>query len=208
MQANPVSIRITEIFHSIQGEGYHAGTAAVFIRATGCNLSCAFCDTDFSPREKLTPEEILARIAPFPCRFVVLTGGEPTLQQEGLRPLVALLHEQGYYVTLETNGTSADTLGVDWVTVSPKLSQGGSWVLRRAQELKLVYESQNLREFETGSEFEHYYLQPKEIRTARWGGGERDEAATRAERDRTVQAVIANPRWKLSIQLHKELGLR
>ena len=200
-------LNITEIFHSIQGEGFHAGTAAVFIRGTGCNLACAFCDTDFSPRERLTPLEIADRIADYPCRFVVLTGGEPTIQAKGFRALVEILHARGYYVTLETNGTSADTLGADWVTVSPKLSQNGAWVMKRAQELKLVYESQDLGFYEA-SEFDHYFLQPKEIRTAPWGGGERDVAATRAEWEKTARAVMAHPRWKLSIQLHKELGMR
>ncbi|MDB5049990.1 MAG: radical protein [Fibrobacteres bacterium] len=204
---NPI-IRITEIFHSIQGEGFHAGTSAVFIRGTGCNLACDFCDTDFSPREKLSPQAVLERIAPFPCRFVVLTGGEPTIQARGFRALVDLLHANGYYVTMETNGSSADTLGVDWVTVSPKLSQNGKWVLKHADELKLVYESQDLEFYERGSGFRHYFLQPKEIRTAPWGGGERDVPGTRAEWEKTAQAVLANPRWKLSIQLHKELGLR
>lgn len=200
-------LNITEIFHSIQGEGFHAGTAAIFIRGTGCNLACAFCDTDFSPRERLTPLEIADRIADYPCRFVVLTGGEPTIQAKGFRALVEILHERGYYVTLETNGTSADTLGADWVTVSPKLSQNGAWVMKRAQELKLVYESQDLG-FYLDSEFDHYFLQPKEIRTAPWGGGERDVEATRSEWEKTARAVMAHPRWKLSIQLHKELGMR
>lgn len=201
------TLRITEIFHSIQGEGYHAGTPAIFVRGTGCNLACDFCDTDFSPREKLTPEAVLERLSAFPCRFVVLTGGEPTWQPAGFRALVDLLHARGYYVTMETNGTSSDDLGVDWVTVSPKLSQKGEWVMRKGQELKLVYEGQDLGYFEE-SEFEHYFLQPKEIRTAPWGKGERDEARTRAERERTVAAVLAHPRWRLSFQLHKELGLR
>jgi 7-carboxy-7-deazaguanine synthase len=201
------SLRITEIFHSIQGEGYHAGTPAVFVRGAGCNLACDFCDTDFSLREKLAPEAVADRLAAFPCRFVVLTGGEPTAQARGFRALVDLLHLRGYYVTLETNGTSADTLGADWVTVSPKLSQKGAWNLKRGQELKLVYEGQDLSAYEA-SEFEHYFLQPKEIRTAAWGRGERDVERTRAEWARTAAAVMANPRWRLSIQLHKELGLR
>src|SRR5688572_12076567 len=138
--ASETLLRITEIFHSIQGEGYHAGTPAVFVRGTGCNLACDFCDTDFSPRERLAPAEVAARVAAFPCRFVVLTGGEPTVQAAGFRALVELLHAAGCYVTLETNGTSLDTLGADWVTVSPKLSQKGEWRLRRGNELKLVYE--------------------------------------------------------------------
>lgn len=206
MDSEPV-LRITEIFHSLQGEGFHAGTPAVFVRGTGCNLACDFCDTDFSPREKLTPSQILERLAAFdPCRFVVLTGGEPTLQP-GFRVLVEKLHARGYYVTMETNGSSADTLGVDWVTVSPKLSQKGKWVLKRGQELKLVYEGQDLAFYEE-SEFAHYFLQAKEIRTAPWGKGERDPERSRAERERTVRAVLARPKWRLSFQLHKELGLR
>jgi organic radical activating enzyme len=206
MENLPV-LRISEIFHSIQGEGFHAGTPAIFIRGSGCNLACDFCDTDFSPREKLTPDEVLERISPFsPCRFVVLTGGEPTLQP-AFRDLVDLLHAHGYYVTMETNGSSQETWGVDWVTVSPKLSQKGKWLLKRGQELKLVYEGQDLSFYED-SEFGHYFLQPKEIRTGRWGGGERDLERSRAERERTVRAVLAHPAWRLSIQLHKELGLR
>lgn len=214
LQALPMSmpdtmetLNISEIFYSIQGEGFHAGTPAIFIRSAGCNLACTFCDTDFSPREKLTLEAVRDRISVFPCRFVVLTGGEPTIQPRAIRKLVDLLHTDGYYVTMETNGSSADTLGVDWVTVSPKLSQKGKWILKQAQELKLVYESQDLGFYED-STFEHYFLQPKEIRTEAWGKGERDVAATRAEWDKTVTAVLARPRWKLSIQLHKELGLR
>lgn len=201
------SLRITEIFHSIQGEGYHAGTPAVFVRGAGCNLACDFCDTDFSLRERLDPEAVADRLSAFPCRFVVLTGGEPTAQARGFRALVDLLHLRGYYVTLETNGTSEDTLGADWVTVSPKLSQKGAWNLKRGQELKLVFEGQDLAAYEA-SEFEHYFLQPKEIRTAAWGKGVRDVERTRAEWERTAAAVMANPRWRLSIQLHKELGLR
>jgi 7-carboxy-7-deazaguanine synthase len=200
-------LRLSEIFYSLQGEGFHAGTPAVFIRGAGCNLACEFCDTDFSLKEKLEPEAVAERLAEYPARFVVLTGGDPTIQPEAFRRLVELLHQRGYYVTMETNGTSADTLGVDWVTVSPKLSQGGEWKLRKGDELKLVYEGQDLAPYED-SEFAHYFLQPKEIRTDRFGRGERDVEATRAEWTRTIEAALARPRWKLSFQLHKELGLR
>jgi 7-carboxy-7-deazaguanine synthase len=201
------NIRLSEIFYSLQGEGFHAGTPAVFIRAAGCNLACAFCDTDFSLKEKLEPEEVVGRIAEYPARFVVLTGGEPTIQPDSIRALVALLHERGYYVTMETNGTSTDTLGVDWVTVSPKLSQKGEWNLKTGDELKLVYEGQDLAFFED-SQFAHYFLQPKEIRTGQFGKGERDETATRDQWVRTIEATLARPRWKLSFQMHKTLGLR
>ena len=200
-------LRIAEIFYSLQGEGFHAGTPAVFVRGAGCNLACAFCDTDFSMKARRAPGDILEEISKYPARFVVLTGGEPTIQAEGFRALTALLHENGYTVTMETNGTSGDTLGVDWVTVSPKLSQGGQWVLRTGDELKLVYEGQDLSFFEE-SDFSHYFLQPKEIRSGQFGAGERDEAATRMEWARATEAAMARPRWKLSFQLHKVLGLR
>jgi 7-carboxy-7-deazaguanine synthase len=201
------TLRITEIFYSLQGEGFHSGTPAIFVRGAGCNLACTFCDTDFSLKERLSPEEIADRLGQHPAKFVVLTGGDPTIQPEGFRRLVDLLHQRGYYVTMETNGTSEDTLGVDWVTVSPKLSQGGRWMLRKGNELKLVYEGQDLSFFEN-SNFEHYFLQPKEVRTDSFGKGERDIAATRVEWGRTIEALLAHPRWKLSFQLHKELGLR
>ena len=201
------SLRIAEIFYSLQGEGFHAGTPAVFVRGAGCNLACAFCDTDFSLKARRAPTDILEEISKYPARFVVLTGGEPTIQAEGFRALTALLHENGYTVTMETNGTSGDTLGVDWVTVSPKLSHGGQWVLRTGDELKLVYEGQDLSFFEE-SAFSHYFLQPKEIRTGQFGAGERDEAATRMEWARATEAAMQRPRWKLSFQLHKVLGLR
>ena len=201
------SLRIAEIFYSVQGEGHHAGTPAVFVRGAGCNLACDFCDTDFSLKEKLPVEDVAARIAEFPAKFVVLTGGDPTIQPESFRALTALLQSRGYYVTMETNGTSTDTLGVDWVTVSPKLSQGGEWKLRTGDELKLVYEGQDLAFYED-SDFAHYYLQPKEIRTGRFGKGERDVSATRAEWEKTFTAALARPRWKFSFQVHKELGVR
>ncbi len=207
MSKTQETLRISEIFHSIQGEGFHAGTSAVFVRSAGCNLACTFCDTDFSLKEKLSVQKVFERIATYPCRFVVLTGGEPTIQGKSMRALVDLLHREGYYVTMETNGSSSDSLGVDWVTVSPKLSQKGIWILKQAQELKLVYESQDLSFYEK-STFDHYYLQPKEIRTAKWGGGVRDIEATRGEWAKTVAAILTHPKWKLSIQLHKELGLR
>jgi len=200
-------LRISEIFYSLQGEGFHSGTPAVFVRGAGCNLACVFCDTDFSLKERLSPEEIVERIAEHPAKFVILTGGDPAIQAAGFRRLVELLHERGYYVAMETNGTSQDTLGVDWVTVSPKLSQGGQWLLRKGHELKLVYEGQDLSFFED-SDFGHYLLQPKEIRTGTFGKGDRDVAATHREWERTVAALLAHPRWKLSFQIHKELGLR
>jgi 7-carboxy-7-deazaguanine synthase len=200
------TLRLTEIFYSVQGEGHHAGRPAVFVRAAGCNLACDFCDTDFSLKMRMTPEETAAAVAEYPARYVVLTGGEPTRQPEGLRALTRILQERGYEVALETNGTSLDTLGVNWVTVSPKISQGGAFTLREGDELKLVYEGQDLSPYED-SHFTHYYLQPKEKLTAPFGKGERMVEASAAAMQETFTAVLQNPKWRLSLQLHKVLGV-
>lgn len=204
-----MKLLLSEIFYSLQGEGHHAGKPAVFVRLAGCNLACDFCDTDFSVKERAEPEAVFARIAAFPSRFVILTGGEPTLQAWALEPLLSRLRRDGYFVAVETNGSNTAPLEADWFTVSPKLGQGGEWRRKSGDELKLVYEGegQDLAFFED-SDFRHYYLQPKEIRTGRFGKGERDEAATRAEWEGTVAAVLRRPKWRLSFQLHKELRIR
>jgi organic radical activating enzyme len=110
--------RVNEIFYSLQGEGYHTGRAAVFIRFAGCNLRCPFCDTDFDSYTDMTAEQILAAISDYPSRFVVLTGGEPTLQVT--EPFIDLLHQHGYEVAMESNGTRPAPKNLDWLTVSPK----------------------------------------------------------------------------------------
>jgi organic radical activating enzyme len=202
-------IRIHEIFYSIQGEGFHSGKPAIFLRTAGCNLACSFCDTDFSLVETLSPQNILDRFQEYPCKFVVLTGGEPTLQHRELKPLLELLQSRGYYIAMETNGSlsEATSMALDWITVSPKLSQKGKWVVKQGNELKLVYEGQDLKPY-LDSEFEHYYLQPMEKRSEPWGNGQRLEQETREEWRKTIDAVKNNPTWNLSFQLHKELQIR
>ena len=202
-----MDIAISEIFYSIQGEGFYSGKAAIFVRLAGCNLSCNFCDTDFSLQRRLSAEEILQEISEYPCAFVVLTGGEPTVQKEAAWGLVKLLQAHDYYVAMETNGTKNETLGVDWVTVSPKLSQQGKWLLKQGDELKLVYEDQDLSFYEN-SQFTHYLLQPKEIRSKPWGKGVRLEYETKQQWQKTFKAVQQNPLWRLSFQIHKELEVQ
>lgn len=112
--------KINEIFHSIQGEGYNTGLPVVFIRLAECNLKCGFCDTNFSVQKELTEKEILEMIVPVKCGSVVLTGGEPLLQD--LQPLCHELKLKGYDILIETNGTIdiPDGVRFDWVTMSPK----------------------------------------------------------------------------------------
>ena len=111
--------RVNEIFYSLQGEGRHTGRAAVFVRFSGCNLRCPFCDTDFAAYKPMAIADIMNAISPWSeCGFVVLTGGEPSLQVDDA--LVEELHRAGFYVAVETNGTHALPDSVDWVTWSPK----------------------------------------------------------------------------------------
>ena len=128
--------RINDIFYSLQGEGRHTGRAAVFIRFSGCNLRCPFCDTEFDSYREMTADEILQEIAqlssftsPLSSRFIVLTGGEPTLQVD--EHFVDLLHQEGYEVAMESNGTRPAPRNLDWLTVSPKVVDRGWWKVDR-----------------------------------------------------------------------------
>ena len=120
--------RINDIFYSIQGEGHNTGRAAVFIRFAGCNLRCGFCDTEFDTYREMTDEEIIAEVSRYKvsrCEnsLVVLTGGEPTLQAD--EAFVDLLHQHGFEVAMESNGTRPAPQNLDWLTVSPKIR--GTW---------------------------------------------------------------------------------
>ena len=131
---------LNEIFYSLQGEGYYSGTPAVFVRFSGCNLQCPFCDTQHDAGTAMAEEAIVAEVAKYPARLVVVTGGEPSLQLTA--SLVDKLHETGKYVAVETNGTHPLPGNVDWITLSPKSAyvDGADVVLTRADEIKVVYD--------------------------------------------------------------------
>ncbi len=129
--------KINELFYSLQGEGFHTGTPAVFIRFSGCNLKCDFCDTRHESGTLMTDEELLERVSAFPCRMVILTGGEPGLWIDD--DLVEKLHALGKYVAIETNGTCVLPEAIDWVTCSPK--QGGKLNVKRIDEVSGLYRS-------------------------------------------------------------------
>lgn len=195
--------RVNEIFYSLQGEGRNTGRAAVFVRFSGCNLKCAFCDTDFHAFKEMSDEEIVEAIAPYPARFVVLTGGEPTLQVD--EAFIDLLHQHGYEVAMETNGTHPLPSNLDWATVSPKalFFEGDAQttarpVVKHCQELKCVFDATG-RVDDFGIRADYYYLQPCDT--------------GHAETDRKIlQDCIAyierHPRWRLSLQTHKLIGVR
>jgi 7-carboxy-7-deazaguanine synthase (Cx14CxxC type) len=202
---------VKEIFYTLQGEGLHAGRPAVFCRFAGCNLwsgreqdrskaACRFCDTEFRGGTKYrTPEDLADAIeqawAPqvVARRMVVLTGGEPALQVD--QALVHLLQARGFYVAIETNGTKELPQGLDWVCVSPK----GDEPLRvvHGNELKLVYPQMLAlpQRFEELA-FDHFLLQPMD--------GPFLEANTQA----AIEFCMGNPKWRLSVQTHKYIGVR
>lgn len=205
---------VKEVFLTLQGEGAHAGRAAVFCRFAGCNLwsgreqdrmtaRCRFCDTDFVGTDGdgggtfATAEDLADTIGrmwtgDLTGRFVVFTGGEPLLQLD--KPLLDALHVRGFACAVETNGTQEAPPGLDWICVSPKA--GVPIVLRRGDELKLVFPQEHLDPASvTDLAFNHFWLQPMD-------GDDRlgnTEAA--------IAYCLAHPRWRLSLQTHKVLGI-
>lgn len=207
---------VKEIFYTLQGEGANAGRAAVFCRFSGCNLwsgreedrsraVCTFCDTDFvgtgpDGGRFVTASSLVSAISlawrggdAESKRFVVCTGGEPLLQMDDA--LVRALHEAGFIVAVETNGTMQPPSGIDWICVSPKA--GARLALDSGNELKLVFPQPAAMpdEFE-GMRFEHFFIQPMD-------GPDLEENTRRA-----IDYCMLHPRWRLSLQTHKQLGIR
>lgn len=190
-------MRVNEIFYSLQGEGRFTGTAAVFIRLSGCNLRCSFCDTRHETYTEMSEAEIVHAAVAYPARHVVITGGEPTLQLT--RSLVDTLHEAGRFVQIETNGSmeldSSLVQAIDWITCSPKSLPVK---IGRVDELKVVYEGQEMAPYEAMSrnyEDEAYLsLQPCDTG---------DSVKNAALLDAAVNYIKAHPAWRLSLQTHK-----
>ena len=194
--------KVNEIFCSLQGEGFNTGTASVFIRLSGCNLHCAFCDTRHDEGTMMTLPEIVERVMQYPdAPLIVLTGGEPSLWID--ENFVAELKKMtGKTIAIETNGTRPLPHGIDWVTLSPKTGLGESGdlpvVLTRCDELKVVYLGQDLAQYDNITA-DHRYLQPCWVS---------DMDQRRSNMLSTVQAVLDNPQWRLSLQTHRILGIQ
>ncbi len=187
--------RINEIFYSLQGEGAHTGRPAVFVRFSGCNLRCPWCDTDFAAYREMKAEEIIAAVAVYPARFVVLTGGEPSLQVD--EALVRALHDAGWTIAIETNGTHSLPSGIDWVTVSPK--EGSRLVLTRADEVKVVYTGQDVERYLLAIQAPSYRLQPCSVI---------QEGVRTDNCEEVVRYCLEHPHWTLSLQTHKILHIQ
>lgn len=210
-----MSYAVKEMFLTLQGEGVNAGARAVFVRFAGCNLwsgreqdrataICKFCDTQFVGTDGLgggkfgDADALADAVAGFwgegqERRFVVLTGGEPMLQVDGA--LVDALHARGFRIAIESNGTLPVHPGIDWVCISPKA--GSDVVQRRGDELKLVWPQAgtDVAELERW-DFAHLLIQPM------------DDADAAANVQAAVDFALANPRWRLTLQAHKAIGLR
>ena len=174
--------KINEIFYSLQGEGFYTGTPAVFIRFSGCNLRCPFCDTRHEEGTLMSDEQLMAAISAYPCHMVILTGGEPSLWID--EALIERLHQAGKYVCIETNGTHPLPHGIDWVTCSPK--EGAPVVLTHIDEVKVVYIGQLLADY-AALPAQHHFLQP----------------CSEQNTDEVVRYILAHPKWRLSLQTHK-----
>jgi 7-carboxy-7-deazaguanine synthase len=210
-----MSYAVKEIFLTLQGEGMQAGRRAVFLRFAGCNLwsgreedrakaVCQFCDTDFVGTDgdgggKFADAGALADAAlvmwgEAPTRpFIVITGGEPMLQIDD--EVIAALHARGFEVAMESNGTLPAHPGIDWVCISPKA--GSEVVQRSGNELKLVWPQpgSDVDAMEDWA-FDHFLIQPL------------DDANAAANHRACIDFVMARPKWRLSVQAHKYLGLR
>jgi 7-carboxy-7-deazaguanine synthase len=210
-----MSYAAKEIFYTLQGEGMNAGRAAVFCRFSGCNLwsgreqdreraVCQFCDTDFVGTDgdgggkfgsaKELAEEIADKWPKDAVgqRFVVCTGGEPLLQLDAA--LIEELHERGFWIAVETNGTIAVPEGVDWVCVSPKAD--AELVVTRGDELKVVYPQETDPNEYLRLRFKHFFIQPM------------DGPESRASLTAAIEFCQRNPMWRLSLQTHKMIGIR
>ena len=207
---------VKEIYYTLQGEGAQAGRAAVFLRFAGCNLwtglerdraaaVCQFCDTDFVGTDgpgggKFADAASLARavFGQWPDHakgkpYVVCTGGEPLLQLD--KPLIAALHDQGFEIGIETNGTLLPPPGIDWICVSPKAN--AEQVLKRGDELKLIYPQASAEPARyAGQDFQNFFLQPM------------DNADRAANTEAATAYCLAHPQWRLSLQTHKLIGIR
>jgi 7-carboxy-7-deazaguanine synthase len=216
-QYRPMPYQVREVFYTLQGEGAQSGRPAVFCRFAGCNLwsgreedrtraVCRFCDTQFVGTDGAgggrfdTAHHLAEHIESFwphsdaRHRFTVLTGGEPLLQVD--EALTAELHRRGFQVAVETNGTLQAPHGLDWVCVSPKA--GAEWVLRSGDELKLVFPQAGLMPQDVlreGADFRHWWLQPM------------DGPELACNTQQAVQYCLREPRWRLSLQTHKFIGI-
>ena len=192
---------IVEIFHSVQGEGFHAGIPHVFVRFGNCNLRCEWCDTDFLTYEERKLDSIVDEVLSYGCDRVIFTGGEPALQD--LSTIGSSLKRKGISLSIETNGTIEVDPIIDWICVSPKdqLYPNARIIQRQGDELKVVYCGQNLDMYDDlKMGFSHHFIQPCYL-----------DSESVEENGKSFQAVEKlvkeSQGWRLSLQTHKWMGV-
>ena len=207
-------MRVNETFISLQGEGHFTGTPAFFLRLSGCNLRCPFCDTKHQSFSEMSEEEIVAEASRHLPRHIVITGGEPALQLT--QSLVDKLHQAGFFIQIETNGTLPLPDGIDWVTCSPKalkvlsnspLKGEKPGMGLKIDELKVLYKGEGdnperlLESLPFGGDGggPRLYLQPLDT-----GDAEQNRAILRS----CIDYILQHPRWRLSLQTHKLLDIK
>ena len=190
--------KINEIFYSLQGEGNLTGTAAVFVRFSGCNLKCQFCDTKHQEGQMYTADEICRQIANYPALLVVLTGGEPTLQID--EALIDALHAHDFFVAIETNGTIQPPDNVDWVTLSPKdmFCENATPIITEVDEIKVVFTGELI------NTYDHILAAYRYIQPCDTGDPYKNAAIIK----KAIEYVKNNPKWRLSLQTQKILNVR
>ena len=206
------SYSVKEVYYTLQGEGAHAGRAALFLRFSGCNLwsgreedrsnaICKFCDTDFRGTDgpeggKYTADQLASKLASMwpdeSTPYVVCTGGEPLLQLDA--QLIDAMHEVGCEIAIETNGTIEAPDGIDWICMSPKANT--DIVVRSGDEIKIVFPQPGIDPLDFSSwDFAHFFIQPM------------DSPQLTQNTEKAIQFCKDHPKWKLSVQSHKLLGI-
>ena len=196
-----VTYPIVEIFHSVQGEAFHAGIPHVFIRFGNCNLRCEWCDTDFLNFEEMQLEDIVDQVLQYNCKRVIFTGGEPCLQD--LDAIGTELKKHDINLSVETNGTIPVPEIIDWICVSPKDQVYPNVAIkqRTGHELKVVYCGQDLSMYDDLKQgFEHHFIQPCYM--------DNDTVEENGRSFAVVEKIVKdNPGWRLSLQTHKWMGV-
>jgi organic radical activating enzyme len=193
-----MNLNVNEIFYSLQGEGGRQGAASVFIRLTKCNLKCDFCDTDFAEGTDMSPEQILSVIQQFPCRWIIWTGGEPALQLTD--DVLLFFKKRGFLQAIESNGHKKLSAWLDYTVVSPKGNPGYAKKINpQVSEIRLpIRKGDSIPAVQTLPEATSYFLSP--IFTE-------DKTATKENINYCVEQIKRRPEWRLSLQIHKLIGI-
>ena len=198
-------LKINDIFYTVQGEGSYVGTPAIFIRLSDCNLACNFCDTEFLTGIQMTEEEIIKKISAYDCDFIVLTGGEPSMQNINI--LCELLKEKGYYITIETNGMFQLPPEINWICLSPK-SSFKHIQLKECHDLKFVIkQGSKVPEIPDDFRYHQLFISPMNYSSGKKIGTEACAKLNKTNLDYCIDLIKQNSKWRLNLQTHKIIGV-